>query len=141
MPFGGRRKVIEFSGDDLTTSSHPEVDASSFTDALLHCSRSSATAINIHLEAAPEDFGTTPTWHRMWRGTFYSANLKDIGAEMTFAWTNSMPNDITVNFPCDLSEGNTGSYGFPDLRIPRRFRIVTDQNVTALAIELTRRRG
>lgn len=142
MPFGARKIVHEFSGSHLTASSHPEVDASSFTDALLHCSRASSQEINIHLEAAPEDFGTSPTWHRLYRGQGQSTALHNIVGDMTFTWTTSMPNSITISFPCEVDvAGTDADFGFIDQRVPRRFRIVKSQNMSGLAVELTRRRA
>ena len=135
MPLSKRTTMIHFGGDDLTSGTSPEVDASSFTDAIIHCTRGSSVEVEIHLEAAPVSFDTAADWHRLHRTTGSPTNLQDTSAEMTFTWTTSMPDGIAVHFPSDFSDD--GQY--LDLRVPRRFRIVKSQNLTALAIELKRR--
>ena len=61
MPFGERHFVISL-GDIAANASSAEVDLSSASWAYLYATTSSANT-NIRAEAAPEDFGTAPTWH------------------------------------------------------------------------------
>jgi len=61
MPMKERHFVVSL-GDISTGSASPEVDLSSANWAYVYGTTSGANT-NIRAEAAPEEFGTSPTWH------------------------------------------------------------------------------